>query len=301
MDELDRLYRRLVQNIRAGFPELLTRGFEVSQLYQQIVPYRTNRRELEFDSNEEYELAVMQLLAGLRGYLVGDSELQKAMRTELSSPVPDLTAFRVFATSTVSLSPDALKGLERRLATGAEPRSTASSLSPTEQAVLAGRATESVEATGESPSVTRSATPVATSSLGPPQGEKHGTPLGAAPVSASAGAAAPAAAAAPFVAPASQPVAPPVAPPSPPHAAPHASPLAASTDAAMASPRSTPITVRAGDSCRYCSGSLPDGRKLTFCPNCGHNLTVQHCPACNTELEVGWKFCITCGREVAKS
>ena len=32
--------------------------------------------------------------------------------------------------------------------------------------MLAGRATESVEATGESPSVTRSATPVATSSLG---------------------------------------------------------------------------------------------------------------------------------------
>ncbi|HEX4934626.1 MAG TPA: hypothetical protein VFV33_15660, partial [Gemmatimonadaceae bacterium] len=114
MDELDRLYRRLVQNIRAGFPELLTRPFEVSQLYQQIVPYRTNRRELGFDSNEEYELAVMQLLAGLRGYLAGDAELQKAMRTELASPNPDLTAFRVFATSSVSLAPDALRGLERR-------------------------------------------------------------------------------------------------------------------------------------------------------------------------------------------
>ena len=68
MDELDRLYRRLVQNIRGAAPDLLTRPFEVSQLHQELVPYRTNRRELGFDSNEEYELALMQLLGGLRGY-----------------------------------------------------------------------------------------------------------------------------------------------------------------------------------------------------------------------------------------
>ena len=271
MDELDRLYRRLVQNIRAGFPELLTRGFEVSQLYQQIVPYRTNRRELGFDSNEEYELAVMQLLAGLRGYLSGEAELQKAMRAELASPVPDLTAFRVFATSTVSLTADALKSLEKRMAAGSDVPAHASSLSPTEQAALAGRATESVEATGESPTIAPAAAPATApaatytaSSLGAPQGSPRGTPLGASPTASST------------------------------------SPLVAPTDAPMASPRSTPITVSAGDSCRYCSGTLPEGRKLTFCPNCGHNLTVQHCPACSTELEVGWKFCITCGREVAK-
>ena len=141
MDELDRLYRRLVQNIRAGFPELLTRGFEVSQLYQHIIPYRTNRRELGFDSNEEYELAVMQLLAGLRGYLLGDAEMQKAMRTELASPNPDLAAFRIFATSTVSLSAEALRALEKRAA-GGELVASASSLSPSEQAVLAGRQTD---------------------------------------------------------------------------------------------------------------------------------------------------------------
>jgi predicted amidophosphoribosyltransferase len=37
---------------------------------------------------------------------------------------------------------------------------------------------------------------------------------------------------------------------------------------------------------------------VTFCPSCGHNVTVQHCPACATELEVDWKFCITCGRGI---
>jgi uncharacterized membrane protein YvbJ len=26
---------------------------------------------------------------------------------------------------------------------------------------------------------------------------------------------------------------------------------------------------------------------------------VQHCPACGSDLEHGWKFCVTCGRAVA--
>jgi predicted nucleic acid-binding Zn ribbon protein len=51
-----------------------------------------------------------------------------------------------------------------------------------------------------------------------------------------------------------------------------------------------------GGSCRYCSKALPDGRRLVFCPYCGQNLTTRHCPACSTELELDWKFCVTCGR-----
>ena len=53
-----------------------------------------------------------------------------------------------------------------------------------------------------------------------------------------------------------------------------------------------------GGKCRYCHGVLPDGRELTYCPHCGQDLTVHHCPACSTELAVGWKFCVTCGRSV---
>lgn len=291
MDELDRLYRRLVQNIRAGFPELFTRGFEVSQLYQQIVPYRTNRRELGFDSNEEYELAMMQLLAGLRGYLIGDTELQKAMRTELASPNPDLAAFRVFATASVSLAPEALRALEKR-SVGSDQGTSPSSLSPSEQAVLAGRATESVEVTGESTTVARrEAAPP------PPPPPQPAAPAAASPA---APAAAPPQAPARVVSaplPPPAPARPPLGASAPPR---RATPLAP-TDAHMAAPRSSPHPAAAGEACRYCGGVLPDGRRVTFCPNCGHNLTVQHCPACSTELEVGWKFCITCGREVGKA
>ncbi|GJG87827.1 hypothetical protein tb265_30080 [Gemmatimonadetes bacterium T265] len=57
-----------------------------------------------------------------------------------------------------------------------------------------------------------------------------------------------------------------------------------------------PPTPILGGTCRACARQLPDGRPVTFCPYCGENLTVHRCPACSTELEVGWRFCITCGR-----
>lgn len=233
MDELDRLYRRMVQNIRASFPELLTRPFEVSLVYQQIVPYRLNRRELSFDNNEEYELALMQLLSGTRGMLLGDAEMQAALRKELDSANPDLTAFRAQATAMVSLAPEALRALDAQPAVrspSAPAGVAAVNKSATEQAALASRATENV-------SVSASSSPVLT--------------VG--------GSARPA----------------PLLPTKP-----------------------TPMAQTIQSGCRYCGGSLPDGRGAVFCPHCGHNLTVQHCPACKTELDVEWKFCITCGREV---
>jgi hypothetical protein len=54
-----------------------------------------------------------------------------------------------------------------------------------------------------------------------------------------------------------------------------------------------------GIQCGYCGGELPVGRSVIFCPHCGQNVGVMHCPVCGTELDVGWRFCITCGREAA--
>ncbi|MBY0490958.1 MAG: zinc ribbon domain-containing protein [Gemmatimonadaceae bacterium] len=55
----------------------------------------------------------------------------------------------------------------------------------------------------------------------------------------------------------------------------------------------TPVAV----TCRYCDSRLPQGRKITYCPHCGMDLSKKQCPACSTELEVGWKHCVTCGRK----
>ena len=56
------------------------------------------------------------------------------------------------------------------------------------------------------------------------------------------------------------------------------------------------IVPAAGERCRACNGELPEGRAITFCPHCGQNLTTINCPACGSELELGWNFCPTCGR-----
>jgi predicted RNA-binding Zn-ribbon protein involved in translation (DUF1610 family) len=50
--------------------------------------------------------------------------------------------------------------------------------------------------------------------------------------------------------------------------------------------------------CRFCQGKLPLGRTATFCPHCGERLIPLTCSRCGTELESGWKHCITCGAPV---
>ena len=59
---------------------------------------------------------------------------------------------------------------------------------------------------------------------------------------------------------------------------------------------SRPPNAVMGGPCRYCGNQLPDGRPVTFCPYCGQNVTIVRCPACNTELDISWRFCVTCGR-----
>lgn len=57
-----------------------------------------------------------------------------------------------------------------------------------------------------------------------------------------------------------------------------------------------PIAIESGEHCTFCNGELPAGRQISFCPHCGQDLTIVHCPACGSELERGWKYCVTCGR-----
>ncbi len=193
MDDLDRLVRRLVQNVRNSHPQYLSQPVEVSELYQTLIPYRHNRTELEIETNQDYEAALCQLLSGERGYATGDTAMQDAMRKELSSPNPNTAVFRDYAAARVTLTAEAVRHF------------------------------------ADSPTSLQ-------------RGSQSSTPRGA-------------------------------------------SPTASANSAAGA--------------CRYCGGTLPDGRRVLFCPSCGQNLMVQRCPACGTELEIHWKYCITCGRGVA--
>ena len=61
---------------------------------------------------------------------------------------------------------------------------------------------------------------------------------------------------------------------------------------------STTVLDRGGP-CSFCTNPLPVGRAVVFCPHCGMNVTLAHCPACSSEVEPGWHYCVTCGRDVS--
>ncbi len=196
MDAIDRMFNVLARAVRDAQPRYLSQPFEVAELYQTLLPYRHFRRELALDTNEDYELTLMQLLSGARGYLIVDDRMRDALERELASPNPDPGAFRQFADAQVALSPTAVQKL------GHTPEG-------------------SVDAARSSGTTVRLSTP-----------------------------------------------------------------------ASMAAAAAAADEMR----CRYCSGKLPQGRKVVFCPHCGQNLTVINCGACGAEVEVGWKYCVSCGR-----
>lgn len=111
MDDLDRLFQRLVHNIRNGHAEYLSVPFTVQELYDTLVPYRHYRRDLGIDTNQDYEAAVTRLLSGEKGYIRADQAMQDRLKKEISSPTADLGAFRDYAETRISLAPDALQTL----------------------------------------------------------------------------------------------------------------------------------------------------------------------------------------------
>ena len=112
MDDVERMYRQLVRIIRATSPELLTQPFPVSDLYATILPYRLHRRELGLETNQDYEMALLELLSGARGYLLVEDRMRQALGDSLKSPNPDPALIREFAGARVALAPDALRQLD---------------------------------------------------------------------------------------------------------------------------------------------------------------------------------------------
>jgi hypothetical protein len=112
MDNLDRMFRHLVRTIQTRNPEYLSRPFEVAELYQTILPYRLHRRELGLDTNQDYEMTLLELLSGARGYLVVDDRMRDALRKELGSGTADPSVLREFAAAHVALASDAVRMLD---------------------------------------------------------------------------------------------------------------------------------------------------------------------------------------------
>lgn len=194
MDDLDRLFQRLVHNIRNGHAEYLSVPFTVQELYDTLIPYRHYRRDLGIETNQDYEAAVTRLLAGEKGYVRADKAMQDRLKRELDSPHADVGAFRDFAETRISLAPEAVQKLG-----------------------------------------------VDVPSAGAPQGNGNG---------------------------------------------------AQTTLSGL-------TTVELAEGCKFCGGTLPEGRTVTYCPNCGQNLSAKHCAGCGAELDPLWKFCINCGKKAS--
>ena len=234
MDDLDRIFHRLVSNIRHRHSEYLTMPFTVQELYETLIPYRHHRRELGIETNQDYEIAMTRLLSGERDYLQADQSMRDKLQTELDSPNMDPGAFREFAGSKVSLAPEALRRIRALTASG--PEAVVASTAPAEPPAADAK-------TSEAPAPTAGISKTF-------------------PVSAPS--------------------------PAPPAEASRAAPAAINSMMNAAVP----------EGCRFCGGTLPEGRNVIYCPHCGNNLSVSRCPACGGELEKGWKFCATCGRSV---
>ena len=103
MDELDRLFGLLVtalaRETRVAVP------FPAAEVYERLVPYRSNRSHLNVATHQDYEMAVLRLLAGERGYVQLEPEnVREAMQREIATINPDPAYFRSFPDAQVMVN-----------------------------------------------------------------------------------------------------------------------------------------------------------------------------------------------------
>jgi len=72
--DLERFFRRIVSNVAAIDARRLNEPLPLAEIPVSIVPYRTNRRALQIDTSEEYEMVLLRLCAGEGGYVRTDPE-----------------------------------------------------------------------------------------------------------------------------------------------------------------------------------------------------------------------------------
>lgn len=95
---VERLHRALVTAIAQARDGDLARPVTVSEIYQQLLPYRLARTAVGFDMNADYEYALLRLLAG-EGNLarLEPGEVRETLRSELESANPNVSLFREYA------------------------------------------------------------------------------------------------------------------------------------------------------------------------------------------------------------
>ena len=235
MNDLDRLFRQLVDVLTASDPKRVSASFQISELYQSILPYRTFKKQLGFECNEDYEMALLRLFAGESGYAtVEPDEVREQLRLEAQAIHPNPGAFHDFAAARVKLNEDAVRAIRGASRAFAPPN----------------------------PSPTHEQQPSAE------QWKQF---------------------------------APPLAEPTEPIVRPPVFEAVDHTPTAKASEPKKVERTDLGPKCGNCNERLPANRTIVFCPFCGTQTGPSACPGCGDEIEVGWRFCVTCGRSNSKN
>jgi predicted RNA-binding Zn-ribbon protein involved in translation (DUF1610 family) len=113
--DLERFFRRIVTNVAALDARRLGEPLPLAEIPVSIIPYRTNRRALQVDTSEEYEMVLLRLCAGEGGYVRTDpEEARRKFQEELQSPNPDLEVIHRFEDVTIILRPDRVDQALRR-------------------------------------------------------------------------------------------------------------------------------------------------------------------------------------------
>jgi hypothetical protein len=227
MDDLERLFRHLVHLLAENQPDRLTAAFQLSELYQSMIPYRKYRKQLGFESNEDYEMAVLRLFAGERDYAaVEPAEVREQLVLEAEATNPNPGAFREFAAARVKLNEKAVRSVQTASRSFAPPAPAGEPTPNAEQwaqfAPPAGQTLDEIQIPPEPEAAHQAQADAATMPIDP-------------------------------------------SPPSP--------------------------------ECPGCHKPLPTHRRVQYCPFCGCQVAPVPCPVCGDEIEVGWRFCITCGRD----
>ncbi len=99
LDALSDLLARAAQTASAT-----ARPIAVKEILDTLAPYRQVRAHAIVDTNDDYLLLVMRLLAGEGGYVDAESAVRTACAAELTSPNPDLFVVRSHGHATVRLT-----------------------------------------------------------------------------------------------------------------------------------------------------------------------------------------------------
>src|SRR5260370_14274536 len=113
MDELDGLLELLVRALSRE--TRLAVRFVAAEVYERLVPYRSNRSAMKVATHQDYEMTVLRLLAGERGYVpLEPDDVRAAPQREITAANPDPGVFRQFPAPRVMANPIAPERFLRR-------------------------------------------------------------------------------------------------------------------------------------------------------------------------------------------